>query len=282
MAKQLASRLLQLQQDAIALLNPVFETILFPILGLSLVLGAQFAGPHFVVAAELSEIQARGYLIVAVKENWRPLGFHSDTGELVGLEIDLARQLATELFGDPDAVRLQPVANRDRIEAVLSGEVDLAIAGITATDSRRRLVNFSIPYYLDGVAFVTRNPNIQRLADVARYPIAMLNGSSAVPVVRSNLPRAELVQVSSYIEALQFLNANPDAVFAGDAAVLAGWVQTEPDYRLVPTLLSGAPLAIAMPKGLQHDELHRRVNAIVRQWHETGWLEERLNTWGLP
>ncbi|MEM6592000.1 MAG: transporter substrate-binding domain-containing protein, partial [Cyanobacteria bacterium P01_C01_bin.73] len=45
-------------------------------------------------AAELEQIEQRGYLIVAVKDNWRPLGFRDEAGELAGLEIDIAKALA--------------------------------------------------------------------------------------------------------------------------------------------------------------------------------------------
>lgn len=245
-------------------------------------IGVQFAVPPLAVAAELAVIQSRGYLIVAVKDNRRPLGFRDRDGELVGFEVDIARRLAEELLGDPNAVVFETVSNRERVEAVLNGQVDMAIAGLTATDVRRRIVTFSTPYYLDGTAFLTRNPNIQNFRDVARYPIAMLNGSSGVASVRSRLPGAQLVSVSSYQEAQLFLEANPEATFAADATVLSGWIQEYPGYRILTPFLSAEALAIAMPKGLQHDPLHRRVNQIVTRWYEEGWLAERATYWGLP
>lgn len=64
-------------------------------------------------AAELPKIQRRGYMSIAVKNNLRPLGFSDANGNLQGLEIDLATQLAVDLLGKPNAVKLQPVANRD-------------------------------------------------------------------------------------------------------------------------------------------------------------------------
>ncbi|MGL5192033.1 MAG: transporter substrate-binding domain-containing protein, partial [Chroococcales cyanobacterium] len=52
-------------------------------------------------AAELAEIQQRGQLIVAVKDNVRPMGFRAGNGNLQGFEIDIARRLAQELLGSP-------------------------------------------------------------------------------------------------------------------------------------------------------------------------------------
>lgn len=239
-------------------------------------------GIVFSHAAELKEIQERGYLMVAVKDNLRPLGFTDASGKLQGLEIDLARRLAAEILGKPDAVRLQPVANRDRISVVLEGKVDLTIARVTATSSRDRLVNFSLPYYLDGTALVTKDASLQKLDDVQNQKIAVLKGSDTISQVRFIIPQVELVGVDSYEEARSLLESGGASAFAADASVLTGWVQEYPQYRLLSVRLSGLPLAVVMPKGLQYDSLRQRVNDAIARWKAEGWLQERTKYWGLP
>lgn len=233
-------------------------------------------------AAELKEIQQRGFLIVAVKDNLRPLGFQDAQGNLQGLEIDLARRLAQEVLGRSDAVRLQPVANRDRLRVVLEGQVDLTIARVTATSSRDRIVSFSIPYYMDGTALVTKDAAVQKLGDVERRTIAALNGSSTIAKLRFVLPAAQLVGVNSYEEARSLLDLGGAAAFAADASVLSGWVQEYPQYRLLPTLLSAEPLCVVIPKGVQYDDLRRRVNDAIARMKAEGWLKQRAVFWGLP
>lgn len=233
-------------------------------------------------AAELQAIQQRGYLIVAVKDNLRPLGFRDDLGNPQGLEIDLAQQLAAELLGRPDAIRWKPVANRDRLKVVIEGQVDLTIARVTATPMRSRIVSFSIPYYMDGIALVTKDTSVQRLRDVERRTVAVLNGSSTIAKVRYALPKAELVGVNSYQQARSLLESGGAAAFAADASVLTGWVQAYPQYRLLPTLLSAEPLCVVMPKGVQYDELRRRVNSAIARLKAEGWLQQRAIYWGLP
>ena len=233
-------------------------------------------------AAELKEIQERGYLIVAVKDNLRPLGFRDAAGSLQGLEIDLARRVAEELLGSADAIRLQPVANRDRLTVVLNGQADLTIARVTATASRDRVVSFSVPYYMDGIALVTKDATVQQLVDVQQRKIAVLNGSSTIAKVRYLLPAAQLVGVNSYEEGRSLLESGAAIAFAADASVLTGWVQEYPQYRLLPTLLSAEPLCVVMPKGLQYDELRRRVNEIIQKGKSEGWLQQRAVYWGLP
>lgn len=238
--------------------------------------------PFASLAAELKEIEQRGYLIVAVKDNLRPLGFRDTAGNLQGLEIDIARELAKELLGRPDAVRLQPVANRDRFPVVLEGKVDLTIARVTATESRARVVSFSTPYYLDGISLVTKDTSLRRLTDLGQQKIAVLNASSTIAKVRYLLPNARLVGVESYQEARSLLDAGGAVAFAADVSVLTGWVQEYPQYRLIPTLLSAEPLSVVMPKGVQYDDLRRRVNEAIDRWKSDGWLRQRAIYWGLP
>ncbi|MBD2089903.1 transporter substrate-binding domain-containing protein [Microcoleus sp. FACHB-1515] len=232
-------------------------------------------------AATASEIQERGRLIVAVKDNSPPLGFLQD-GELAGLEIDLARQLAIDLLGDEAEVTFVPVHNDRRLSVLLAGEVDLVIARMTATPARARLVDFSSPYYFDGTAFVTKDPAIDRLPNLLRQPIAVLNGSSTIATVRSLLPSALLVGANSYQDALTLLETNRAIAFAADASILTGWVQELPQYRRIEQLISAEALSVAMPKGNRYSSLRSRVNASIDRLRETGWLADRLRIWGLP
>ncbi|NJM73632.1 MAG: transporter substrate-binding domain-containing protein [Scytonema sp. RU_4_4] len=233
-------------------------------------------------AAEMSEIQRRGYINIAVKDNLRPLGFRNANGNLQGLEIDLARALAVDLLGKADAVKLQPVTNRDRLSAVLDHKVDMAIARVTATTSRSRLVSFSVPYYFDGTVLVTKDTSLQRLSDLTKRKIAVLKSSSTIADVRYYAPNAELVGVNSYQEAFTLLENNAANAFAADASVLSGWVQQYPQYRLLPSKLSTQPLSVVMPKGLQYDPLRRRVNEAIARYINSGWLKQRATYWGLP
>lgn len=251
-------------------------------LSLGFTLGAQGFVSPIAVSAPLSDIQERGYLIVAVKDTVPPLGFLGNDGTLQGLEIDIARRLAQDLLGDPTAVEFHPVSNRDRLPAVTEGDVDIAIARLTATNARSRVVDFSVPYYLDGTAFLVSDEAVQQTSDLALQAIAVLNGSTTIADVRYRLPNAQLIGVDSYEEAQMMLSQGAVAAVAADASVLTGWVQSSSDLRLLPGLISAEALSVAMPRGLQHDELRHKINEAIAQWHENGWLQERINYWGLP
>lgn len=234
-----------------------------------------------IIAEEWSEIKSRGELKVAVKDNLPPLGFKDEKGNLVGLEIDLARKLAQELLGDAEAVKLLPVTNRERLQVVLDDQVDLAIARVSVTTSRARIVDFSPYYYLDGTALITKNPEIENVKELTRSKIAVLRNSETIAVIRNKLPQATLIGVDSYQEALRLIEIEQAEAFAGDRSILSGWQQEYPAYTLLPERLSGAALAIVMPRGLQYQELRFQVNQAINRWKKSGWLRERIEYWEL-
>lgn len=241
-----------------------------------------FVAPASVWSAQLQEIQRRGKLVVGVKDNLRPLGFRDGAGNLQGLEIDIAKRLAEELLGKPDAIVLQPIKNTDRLNLVLNGKVDLTIARVSANQSRLRVVDLSEPYYLDGTGLVTKEASITKLSDLATKTIAVLKGSSTIAVVKYATPTSKLVGVDSYEQARVLLENGRADAFAADKSVLAGWVQEFPQYKMLPERLSGEALCIVMPKGLQYTTLQEQVNEAIARWKASGWLAERAAAWGLP
>jgi polar amino acid transport system substrate-binding protein len=240
------------------------------------------ASPSKAIAAPLSEILQRGRLTIAVKDNLEPLGYRDRKGLLQGFEISIAQRLAKDLLGSEQAVTLQPVPNTGRLAAVTSGAVDLAIADITLTENRMRLVNFSEPYYRNGTGILTQNQKWNSLQALYRQSIAILQPSVNLAYLRSALPKARLVGVASYSAAQRLLETAKVQAVVGDRIVLSNLARQNPQYLFFSTQLTVQPLAIALPKGVQYEPLRHRVNAALQQWQQEGWLEAQRQTWGLP
>ena len=247
-------------------------------------------GTSPVFAASLKEIQQRGYITVAVKDNFPPLAFRDESGNLQGLEIELAQRLARDLLAKPDAsnsdklvelVKFQPVTNLQRLKVVEKGEVDMAIAKVTATSSRERIVNFSVPYYFDGGVIAVKDTSFQKLTDLQNSKIAVLKNSSTIAPLRYYLPKADLVGIESYLEGQRLIENNQVAAIAADITSLSNWIKQNPQYRLLSTKISTQPLSVVMPKGLEYDELRRQVSQLIGSYLESGWLKQRAQYWGL-
>jgi polar amino acid transport system substrate-binding protein len=243
---------------------------------------ALLVAPQTAIAATLDAILQRGKLIVAVKDNLYPLGFRDRKGNLQGFEIAIAKRLAQDWLGSDQAVVLQPVANTERLTAVASGTVDVAIAQITLTENRMRSVSFSEPYYRNGTGILTQNPKWNSLQALYRQTIAVLEPSVTLPYVKSALPKARLRGVTSYAAGQQLLQTAQVQAMVGDRLVLFGLARQNPQYQFFSTSLTVQPLAIALPKGVQYEPLRNRLNATLRQWQQDGWLDRQRQTWALP
>lgn len=238
--------------------------------------------PVKVYSAEWQEISKRGELVIGVKDNLRPLAYRDFQGNLRGFEIDVARRLALELLGSENALKLIPLLNQERIQKVTDLEVDLAIASITVNTSRQRVVDFSDFYYLDGTAIIVKKGRINSNIRDFYGKIGVIGNSRAIPQLKFNLPNLSLKEISSYQQALKSIESGEIEGFAGDITILTGWIQENSNYQLLPIVFGGYPLAIALPKGRQYQELRDKVNEVVRKLKEEGWLEERAKYWDLP
>ncbi|MBD2178028.1 transporter substrate-binding domain-containing protein [Pseudanabaena sp. FACHB-1998] len=225
----------------------------------------------------LTKVQKRGKLIIGVKDNLPPLGFRDRNGNLSGLEIDIARELGKELN---IPVELVPLKNRDRLSALATSQVDLAIAQITVTGNRSRLIDFSLPYYTDSTIAIAK---IGTTAQEINQPmaIAVLKNSAAIAAIQSQFPKAAIIGASSYADGLAALQSGKVKAFVGDRSSLTQWLKENPDYAIIGNPLALHSLAIALPRGLQHLELREKVLPIVEKWRKNGWLKARTNYWNL-
>jgi polar amino acid transport system substrate-binding protein len=245
--------------------------------------------PSPVAAESLQGIRARGRLIVAVKDNSRPLGFIGTNGQLQGLEIDIARRLSQEIFSNPprgfylqeNLVDFRPVKNQERLRVLLDGRVDLTIARLSISKSRSRVVDFSRPYYIETTGIITNNPTIRQPSDLAHTKVAVIQSSSTASALTNQIPQAQLVPVASYQAAQDLLDRRQVAAFVADKSLLAGWIQEYPQYRLLPTQLTKDAIAIAIPRGRKYDPLWRFVDDTLQKWEKEGWLRARIRYWGL-
>ncbi len=186
-------------------------------------------------ARDLRQVLNTGTLRVGVTL-YPPWAARASNGELVGFEVDVAKQLAADLKVKVD-LRAYDV---DRlIPALESGEIDLIAAGLAITPARAIHVNFSQPYAEGGIALathVTRTANVKTLEDLdgESHTIVAVDGSAAAQLAKRLLPRAKLRLAPTQ-------DAASRALIAGE---VDGYLEDEP----VPTFLAlDNPRVIDMP-----------------------------------
>lgn len=125
----------------------------------------------------LAELKNRGVFVLGLDDSFPPLGFRDENNEIVGYDIDLAREVAKRLGV---SFKAQPI-NWDAKEQELStGNIDCIWNGLTITDERKAILSFTKPYLNNAQIVVVKNDSgINSLADLKGKKIGLQAGSSA-------------------------------------------------------------------------------------------------------
>ncbi|TDU22202.1 extracellular solute-binding protein (family 3) [Chromohalobacter marismortui] len=109
-----------------------------------------------------------------------------ETGKMVGFDMDILREISDRAGFD---INLRTMDFNGIIPAVQTGNADLAIAGITITDEREKVVDFSDPYYDSGLRILVPagNENIDELSDLEGKRIGTKIGSTSYNYLQKNL-----------------------------------------------------------------------------------------------
>ncbi|MDP2708204.1 MAG: transporter substrate-binding domain-containing protein, partial [Burkholderiales bacterium] len=134
---------------------PKISTVPACCLAIVALLAMTLLASPFSHANSLNDIKARGKLIVGVKKDVPLWGYQDPrSGEISGMEVDLAQSLADRVGVKLEVVGLRSV---ERIDAIQSGRVDVLIATLSDTPERRKQLTMVMPhYYSSGVNLLAR------------------------------------------------------------------------------------------------------------------------------
>ena len=182
----------------------------------------------------LRTVLDRGKLIVGTGSTNAPWHFEDDKGQLTGMDIAMDRILAKGLFDDEskvDFVRQDPAA---RIPNITTGKVDIVIQFMTISAQRAQLVNFSRPYYVEGVALLTL-PDAkiktfdQLAAGGANTRVSVLQNVDADDLVHQVLPKAQVMQLDTQANVVQALQSHRVDAAAIDLSTVRWMVKQDPN-----------------------------------------------------
>lgn len=235
----------------------------------ALAVGVTCAAPPAAADSSLEAIRARGVLRVGVKADAPPFGSRDPSGRPVGFEIDLVRLFARVLFDDDRRVEYLMVTTATRFEALKSGQVDLLVATLTATDERRTLAELSEPYFMSAsLLLVRRGSTVERLADLDGRRVAVVKGSVQARDVAELQSRADLVPVEAPSAGVQAVRDGRVEAFVYDDVVLLELAQRDPALRVTGPPIAPRPYVIAARKG--DTELIRWVNGWLAKMRRDG------------
>ena len=194
-------------------------------------------------------ILAKGEIRIGMSGNQPPFNMMNRAGELMGMDVDLARGLARSLGVQE---RLVTMPFQDLLPALERGDVDVVLSGLTMTPERNLKVAFAGPYFISGKAALTKSDSLaaaENPEDVNR-PVRMtaLAGSTSEQFVRRDLPEVELIPAVDYAEAVQkVLDDEVDALIADYPICILALYQ-HPDAGLSATFspFTFEPIGVAL------------------------------------
>lgn len=229
-------------------------------------------------ADAVQDIKTKGVLVVGVKADYPPFGSLSPSGENIGIEPDLARDLATRL-----GVKIQfvPVVAANRIQFLQQGKIDVLIATMNDTPAREKIVNIVQPdYYASGYnVMIPKTVKVTSWAEMKGVPMCAIQGAFYNKEVAEKYG-AEPVAFTGVAEALTALRQGRCNAFVYDDTAIEGKLQDPAwsDYAMPLPSQEPKPWGIAVKQG--EPELADFISKTEIDWDKTGLilsLESKYN-----
>ena len=129
----------------------------------------------------LDELKSRGVFVLGLDDSFPPMGFRDENNEIVGFDIDLAKEVASRLGVK---FKAQPINWDSKEQELSSGKIDCIWNGLTITEDRKKALSFTKAYLANKQVLVVRNDSgFKTLADLKGKKIALQAGSSAEDAV---------------------------------------------------------------------------------------------------
>ena len=227
-------------------------------------LGAMPAGSF------MARIERRGYLIAGVDQNTLLFAYFNPLDRrLEGSEIDMLRELAKAIFGDPSKIQFKAVTTAERIPAVQDGSVDVVADAMTITCRRRQQVDFSTVYFDAGQrVLVPSNSTVRSIRDLGARRVCATTGSTSIQTLERLRPRPIPYAVPQRTDCLVAIQQGLVDAISTDDSILLGFKAQDPSTKIVGPRFTDEPYGMAISKA--HPDFVRFVNGVLAQIRTDG------------
>jgi polar amino acid transport system substrate-binding protein len=229
----------------------------------------------------LADIKARGKIVVGVKTDYKPFGYLDPTGKVVGIEPDLAADVARRLGVGIEYVA---VTGSNRMQFLQNGRIDLIIATMSDTPEREQLVGIVKPSYYDSSADVLarKGSPLKTWADVKGKTLCGIQGAYYNKDIQDKYG-ATLTAFTGTTEALNALKQGSCVGFVYDDAfnISRRFDSDWSDYEVTQLpAIEPLPWGVAVDKS--DDKFMAFMSDVVKDWHKTGFIIQLQKKYGMP
>ena len=231
-------------------------------------------------ADAVEALKARGVFVLGLDDSFPPLGYRNDDNEIVGYDIDLAKEVAKRLGVQ---FKAQPIDWDAKEMELETGKIDCIWNGFTITEDRKKALSMSFPY-LDNeqVLVVRQNGAIKTLDDMRGRVVGYQSGSSAQEAIDDNPgfknTLADIIAFKENITALNDLKVGGvDGVVMDSVVANYSIAQTGEPFEIVKNSLANEEYGIGFRK--KEPELRDEVERILKEMVADGTVASISKKW---
>jgi polar amino acid transport system substrate-binding protein len=228
----------------------------------------------------LKKVLDRGKIVVGVKADYKPWGFRDSSGNLVGMEIDMAEDVADTLGVD---LELVPVQSSNRMQFLQQGKIDLMIATMSDRSDRRKVVGVpEPPYYTSGTNVLAKKGAVSGWEDLRGKPVCGKQGAFYNKITAQRYG-ANIVAFVGNAEAKQALKDGRCVAWVyDDSSIMADLASGDwNDYEMPLNTEDDNPWGLAVPLEERECLFGRFMSGMIYNWHVNGRLMELEKKWGI-
>ena len=230
--------------------------------------------------AAVEKIRKRGRLIVGLDIGSNLFSFRDPiTGVITGFDVDIAGEVARDIFGTPSAVEYRILSSDDRITALQNNTVDVVVKTMTITCERReadQLLN-GVFHCLPTDSGAAASRIYRKPSDLSGKRVCVARGTTSLDRVQQIEPQPTIVTVVTWADCLVALQQREVDAVSTDDAILAGLVAQDPYLRIVGPSMGEEPYGIGI--NLTNTDLVRFVNGTLERIRTDGTWYTLYRRW---
>jgi polar amino acid transport system substrate-binding protein len=235
--------------------------------------GRMPAGSH------METIYKRGRLILGTSQDTLLFSSRNPfTGKVEGFDVDMGRQIAQAIFGDPDKIQIKVIGYDKRAAYAADGTVDLVADTMTINCARWKDVNFSTVYYDAGQkVLVSSDSPAKGIQDLGGKRVCAATGSTSLDNIAKAASRPVAVGRPGFTDCLVAFQQNEVDAISTDDTILVGLAAQDPYAKVVGERFTDEPYGMAMSP--EHPEFTRFVNAVLAKNRADGTWKATYDKW---
>ena len=204
-------------------------------------------------------------LVMVTEAGFAPYEYY-ENGEVVGVDVDIAKEIAKYLG---KKLVVKDIAFDSIINEVKTGKADFGAAGISYSDDRAKNVDFSINYAISKqVVIVNNNSSITNVNGISNKKIAVQLGSIADTFVTEKYKNANVVRQKKYLAAIEDLKTGKVDCVVMDELPAKEIVSKNEGIKILDGSLTNDSYGMVVKKG--NKELLDAINIVLQKLKDEG------------